>query len=98
MSTPDKQMMQKPKGSSAGMWAAVAVVLIVIVLVVVGFEAGWFGTKANNNNNNNNGNTQACTVPSGQTLTAAGSNVRLPPDVYLGDGLHRQRGHLLLGG
>jgi phosphate transport system substrate-binding protein len=85
MSTPDKQMVQKPKSSGAGMWAAVAVVLIVVVLVVVGFEAGWFG-KASTTNNNNGNQPLVCNVPSGQTVTGAGSTFVYPlMDVWTTD-------------
>lgn len=77
-SIPDKEVISRPKSSNTGMWAAVAVVLIVIVLVVVGFEAGWFGKTSSNNNNNNNGTSPACVVPSGQSLTGAGSTFVYP--------------------
>jgi len=77
MSTPDREMVQKPKGSNTGMWAAVAVVLIVIVVVVVGFEAGWFG-KSSTNNNGTTPPPGPCTVPSGQSITGAGSTFVYP--------------------
>jgi phosphate transport system substrate-binding protein len=69
-STPDKEMVSKPKGSQTTMWAVIGVVIIVVILVVVGFEAGWFGKSSSNSG--------TCTVASGQAVTGAGSTFVYP--------------------
>jgi phosphate transport system substrate-binding protein len=84
MSTPSStasgsgDTISRPKRSNTGMWAAVAVVLIVIILVVVAFEAGWIGTSGTSPNHSQPPSTGACTVPSGQTVTGAGSTFVYP--------------------
>jgi phosphate transport system substrate-binding protein len=75
MSTPDKEMVQKPK-SNTSMWAAVGIVLIVIILVVVAFEAGWIGKSSPSSTTPPA--TMACVVPSGQTVSGAGSTFVYP--------------------
>jgi len=67
-STSDEKMVQKPSGSSTGMYAIIAVIVIVVLLVLVAWGAGWLTPKSTTPKGVTN-----CTPPGAVALQGEGS-------------------------